>query len=136
MNAIELMVGDFVMQKHSGLILQVSGINPPYITAVGEGGQFHEDTIKPILLTKEILERSGFIYSSGMCYCYADYNYDKNTAEITITHINSEVNNCQIHIEDLNYPGTSPTLHLMECNYVHHLQHILRDCDIDKEITL
>ena len=60
MKAKDLMVGDLVRQKYSNLILKVSVVNPPYIQAEGEGGQFGEDTIEPIPLTEEILEKNGF----------------------------------------------------------------------------
>lgn len=60
MEAKELMTGDIVKQKHSGLILKVSAIVPPYIRAEGEDGQAHEDTVEPIPLAKEMFEQNGF----------------------------------------------------------------------------
>ena len=60
MEAKELMAGDIVKQKNSGLILKVSAIVPPYIRAEGEDGQFHEGTVEPIPLAKEVFEQNGF----------------------------------------------------------------------------
>lgn len=60
MKAEELMIGDWVCQRESGLVLKVSKINPPYIEAEGEGGQFHEDTIEPVELTAELMKLNGF----------------------------------------------------------------------------
>lgn len=61
MKAKELMIGDRIRQNESGLLLQVSNIQPPYITAVGEDGQFHENSIEPIPLNHETLEANGFM---------------------------------------------------------------------------
>lgn len=76
LKADELMVGDYVREKYSGLLLQVSEILPPYIRAKGEDGQFHEDTIEAIRLTREMVESNGWHekYISG--HFEADSNQD------------------------------------------------------------
>lgn len=65
MKATELMIGDWVCQKESGLTLKVSKINPPYIEAEGEEGQFHEDTLRPLRATGDILTANGFTLCEG-----------------------------------------------------------------------
>ena len=65
MKAEELMIGDWVCQRESGLTLKVSKINPPYIEAEGEGGQFHEDTLRPLRATGDILTANGFTLCEG-----------------------------------------------------------------------
>ena len=61
------MIGDWVKQKHSGLLLKVCAIEPPYVRADGEGGQFHEDTIEPISVTEEMLKANGYEERAASC---------------------------------------------------------------------
>lgn len=80
MNAEVLMIGDRIRQKESGLLLQVSEIRPPYIIAVGESGQFHENSIEPIQLTPEILVANGF--ESRELYHFTLYQLGKESFSI------------------------------------------------------
>ena len=80
MNAEVLMIGDRIRQKESGLLLQVSEIRPPYIIAVGEYGQFHENSIEPIQLTPEILVANGF--ESRELYHFTLYQLGKESFSI------------------------------------------------------
>ena len=120
MKTIELMVGDFVRQKYSNLLLEVSNINPPYIQAKGEGGQFEEGTIEPIPLTNEILEKNGFQY------------FHKNYA--------AQAYNSPFQLRHDKWPnedGVSEwSLGLIPIKYVHELQHALRLCGIDIPINV
>lgn len=123
MKATELMIGDWVRQKHSGLLLQVSEIVPPYIRAKGEGGQFEEDTIDPIPLTPEILVGNGFVLVDEKDKFYrweygdeawvnADFKAKEPWACVTNTCYHS-----------------APY-----CPYLHQLQHALLLCGIVKEL--
>ena len=76
MKANELMVGDWVRQKESGLLLQVSEIVPPYIRAKGESGQFEESTIEPVSLTDAILTANDFYHDSSIGWLYEDDEYE------------------------------------------------------------
>ena len=123
MKATELMIGDWVRQKYSGLLLQVSEIVPPYIRAKGEDGQFEESTIEPIPLTPEILVCNGFVlvdekdkmyrwdYGEGV-YVNADFKSEEPWASV--------VNTCYQSIP--------------WCPYLHQLQHALLSCGIVKEL--
>lgn len=137
MNVNELMIGDYIRQKHSNLVLKVSAITPPYVQCEGENGQFHEDTIEPILLSVEILEKNEFAYciSNGCCVGYFDESYSNQTMEVLIFNVKSEYRNNQLHICDANNDNRV-MLHLMACNFVHELQHVFRTCGINKEIKL
>ena len=121
MKASELMIGDMIRQSNSGLLLQVSCIQPPYITAVDEEGQFHEDTIEPIPLTAEILRKNGVPKHSLMgeqChFIYWVWGIDL----------------LAIYDADFSFRIGDAA---RKVKYVHQLQHILRLCGIDKEITL
>ena len=93
------------------------------------------DDIIPIPLTSDILEKNDFLYYSvdDGYYGYFEESYSNQTTEIILFNVNNENRNVQIHI---NYHNDETILHLMECNYVHQLQHILKVCGIKKEIEL
>lgn len=124
MKATELMIDDWVAQKHSGLLLNVSEVRPPYIIADGEDGQFHEDTLEPIPLTEEILLANGFDYERNIGYVYEDDEY-----EVIVDLWN---NNYRI----LHNRDVMMNIQCFSNVFVHELQHALRHCDVDKEITI
>ena len=124
MKATELMIGDRVAQKHSGLLLKVSEVRPPYVIADGEGGQFHEDTLEPILLTSEILEQNGFYHERNIGYVYDDGEY-----EVIVDLWNNSYR--ILHNRDVMM-----NIQCFSNVFVHELQHALRHCDVDKEITI
>lgn len=137
MKAIELMIGDWVAQKHSGLLLKVSEVRPPYIIADGEDGQFHEDTLEPIPLTAELLEQNGFVtkdkpdYWAG--YRSYTYKYSKGSTGLTfrLFHDTGKYEwsgKCEISLNSLPYR--------FRFEYLHVLQHILKICHIDKKIKV
>ena len=137
MKATELMIGDWVAQKHGGLLLKVSEVRPPYILAAGEGGQFHEDTLEPILLTSEILEQNGFVTKDKPDYWagYRSYTYKYSEGSTGLTfrlyHDTGKYKwsgKCEISLNALPY--------WIRFEYLHVLQHILESCGIDKEITI
>ena len=137
MKATELMIGDWVAQKHGGLLLKVSEVRPPYILADGEGGQFHEDTLEPILLTSEILEQNGFVTKDKPDYWagYRSYTYKYSEGSTGLTfrlyHDTGKYKwsgKCEISLNALPY--------WIRFEYLHVLQHILKICGIDKEITI
>lgn len=135
MKAIELMIGDWVAQKHSGLLLKVSEVRPPYIIADGEDGQFHEDTLEPIPLTAELLEQNGFVTKDKPDYWagYRSYTYKEGSTGITFnlfhdTGKHKWSGKCEISLNALPY--------WIRFEYLQELQHILKICGIDKEITI
>ena len=135
MNATELMIGDWVAQKHSGLLLKVSEVRPPYIIADGEDGQFHEDTLEPIPLTAELLEQNGFVTKDKPDYWagYRSYTYKEGSTGLTF-HLYHDTGKykwsgkCEISLNALPY--------WVRFEYLHELQNILKICRIDKEITI
>lgn len=119
LKADELMVGDYVRQKHSGLLLQVSEVVPPYIRAKGMEGQFHEDTIEAIRLTREMIEDNGWHekYISG----YFDADVEQNL-EISMH-----------WFQEYKDGRKTPVWSICSCQYVvmpfwfvHELQHALK----------
>ena len=119
-NTKDLMIGDRVKQKHSGLLLKVCAIEPPYIRAEGEEGQFHEDTIEPIPLTDEILKKNGFQY------------YHKNYASLSCVHpFKLRMN---VWPDENGKGGLWSVGGIINVRYVHELQRALKVCEVDKEI--
>lgn len=139
MKAKELMTGDLVAQKHGGLLLKVSEVRPPYIIADGEDGQFHEDTLEPIPLTPELLERHGFgrVPQPGCSNPY-HWKLEKRDEEgellYRIEAYNTPFRGMFIKI---NNPSDCESISFCkQTEHAHELQHALRLCDIDTEIII
>ena len=128
MKANELMLGDWVVYEGD-----VDYINPIKIegmdVATGmcvttDRDDVGFDGVWPIPLTKEILEKNGFVRETniGMVLNHDDYDiiYDTFEHELRILEYKKM-------ILDIEYFG--------DCS-VHELQHALRLCNIDKEIEL
>ena len=135
MKATGLMIGDWVAQKHGGLLLKVSEVRPPYIIADGEDGQFHEDTLEPIPLTAELLEQNGFVTKDKPDYWagYRSYTYKEGSTGLTfrLFHDTGKYEwsgKCEISLNSLPY--------WIRFEYLHELQNILIIFGIDKEITI
>lgn len=60
----ELCVGDWVKQKGSLLVFQVSAIRDGYVEGKKDDGEFAIDSIDPIPLTNGILKANGFEYET------------------------------------------------------------------------
>jgi hypothetical protein len=131
----DLMIGDWVRNEF-GDAEQVQEIGSGLVM-LAYNDLYQYDDIQPILLTGEILEKNEFAYcnSNGGYYGYFEESYSNQTMEIVLFDVKSEYRNVQIHICKANYPNKI-MLHLMECNYVHQLQHVLKVCGIKKEIVL
>ena len=131
MKAEELMIGDWVRQKFSGLHLRVHSITPPYILAYGEEGRFHEDSIEPIPITPEILEKNGF--ERNETHISTDFDLVMDGVDIFI--IIFDDGDIVVDIEKNIVDGVN-RLHHCEIKYVHQLQQAMRLCGINKEIEL
>lgn len=96
-----------------------------YITASSED-------IEPIPLTPEILEKNGFekdeLIESYNHYCGMDNRVSLND---DFYYINSR-NTWYVHIDSEDYS----TIANCELTYVHELQHLLKLCNIDREIMI
>lgn len=136
MKANELMVGDWVMvndieHTHPLQVAEIfnkcgayyatlywdgmpDNVNPETLTA-------DVDKVLPIPLTQVILEKNGFEYFDS----YATLDTEKYRVIYAFDGFLTIV-------DDDNQRKVS----YLECNYVHHLQHTLRLCGIEKEIEL
>lgn len=145
MKAEEVMLGDWVFCTYPSIkkpvrVEEIRTIGDNELKVIISDDMlrlvFSERYIDPLPLTSEIMEKNGFTYCerTGGYYLYTTISYGNWDAEVVLFNVNSEYRNNQLHIGS---PDDSDTfLHLMECNYVHQLQHALRLCGIEKEITI
>lgn len=131
MKTEELMIGDWVIaegkQTRVTDIDEYDGINRSWIAGCEDGGCVHKEDIKPIRLTKKILEKNSFLevkaieypsYSIGISFLYKD-----------------TIEGLRIFVQ--NTCAGEPTCTIIKtCKYVHELQHVLKLCKIEKEIVL
>jgi hypothetical protein len=142
MKANELMIGDWV---YSSFTLSKLPCKVTYLKLHESGYDSIETTnvigvkdiasLSPIPLTPEILEKNEFIkqdfdgweciHPDDSTFSYTDYrilwriDYDNH-----------------LFIKKYKGSNTSAALQISGINYVHQLQHAIRLCGIDKEITL
>lgn len=131
MNARELMIGDLVKTSNNanwsedlrGLICRVTYIGNYYIasTAIDNPGRNpygNSVSFEPIPLTKEILEKNGFVYNDlPMLQYFEQYGLQLYRGG------NGFRINCGINVS-------------LIIDSVHQLQHALKLCGIEKEIII
>lgn len=145
----DIMVGDYVMAKKEPIRITTPIGNETvlrqltiygYTSDGAKVGPFLETELTPILLTAEILEKSGFklykqdftsrrVYKFG-CFDYIeinDYSEDNryNYFSIGCYKEYEHFGTLQRYIHDV-----------MKIRYVHELQHSMLLCGVDKEIVL
>lgn len=136
MKANELMIGDWVKQKHSGLLLKVCAIEPPYVRADGEDGQFHEDTIEPISVTEEMLEKNGFTKRKDVQWVIEKKRIVGCCGQ-TCGNTNPMVYVIWVDKGYMGIVNYHPEATITKAgSHVHKLQQCIRLCGIDKEIVL
>lgn len=122
MKANELMVGDWVYNRIADINFQVY---PQFFSQWHNKPKQFEATIQPIPLTAEILEKNGFGLI-GEKFVFGEI-------DDALVELNLSINNSyrvKISVADLM------TSHNGWIGYVHELQHALRLCCVEKEITL
>lgn len=137
MKETELMIGDWVLTPE-GKPTQVYQIYNGFVSITEPAPiLYNVECLQPVNLTSEILEKNGFVYrkNSGAFIVYAEESYSNQTVEVTLFNVESEFRNIQLHICESNSPQET-ILHLMDCNYVHELQHVFKVCKIKKDIKL
>lgn len=130
MDAKDLMIGDWVMTEVG--IMRVAQIFKNHIDCnVPTGSKIWKiTTIEPIPLTPEILEKNGFKRVRDklgrVFYSIADDYFDLTIDEITDSIWCIEYDDLEAHF---------PTCRNLVA-HVHELQHVLRLCGVEKEITI
>ena len=144
MKANELMIGDYISVKLSGMLIKVAAVHhkkAAYHAVVNKLFWVRESLLEPIPLTLEILEKNGFekSYSSILT---ADgykklpqYKYKNMTQvqDICRNLITISYSDLEGGVYDIQCGISS---HIYDLKYVHQLQHALRLCGINKNIEL
>lgn len=152
MKANELMIGDWVCLEDENLPIKERYFNIEYIAisagaswanqgtnapiGLGDGESLIPvfiDEISPIPLTPEILKKNGFVNS------YIDVSLNKNSV-YKYNHFytgNSVIVDMESNKLIVKYENDI-WMNLPYCRtiYVHELQHVLKHCDIKKEIII
>ena len=124
MKASDLMIGDYVTVIPSGMIIQVAAVHKrkvAYHACTSKLSWVREGLLRPIPLTREILEKNGMKFRTNVGWFAED---DDGSLEIS-----TKGENVYWTINDWEYS-------ILKLNYVHELQHALKLCRIEKEIVL
>ncbi len=145
MKAEELMIGDWVLmdKNYSEEDPMYTRLDyQPYQIQNGEDIDLScetncigdADVYQPIPLTPEILERNGFIYDSRFPNQWLSYGSSNKKAINKAIYVKL-TNDKEVRDIYLSY---NYDILIIESNvlYVHELQHALKLCGIEKEITL
>lgn len=132
MKASELMVGDLVL--HDGKVIRVDSVHKRkigYHKTKDKLTWLFSGQFEPIFLTPSILEKNGF-EDQGFRH-HDEYNGidDRVVLSNERERMNS-VNEWYVHIDSIYYC----TIASCELTYLHELQHLLKLCNIDKEIVV
>lgn len=134
MKATDLMVGDYISVKPSGMPIKVAAVHHKkvaYHAVINKLTWVRESLLEPILLTPEILEKNGFVLKpDGWLWCKEEGIDDKNYIFIQFRKGCDEV-----RLVELNFVNKVLAKY-EQIHYAHELQHALRLCGIKKEIVL
>ena len=125
MNTKDLMIGDLIF-----VLGEISKIRDIYeYSVLLQDKNFYE--IKPIPLTKEILEKNGVKedFETNGIYWRPDCRKFCIVKELDTWYF-------AFRVLGETVDKSSGYICISECNYVHKLQHILKDLEIEKEIVL
>ena len=127
MKANELMTGDYFRIAQTCKIIKIvavddnSGCVDYFDGDAGGMLTIGVEKIQPIPLTAEILEKNGFIESD----VFVEWKYEDEGLYILWK-----------PFPFLKVETQSVQLNLSGCEYIYELQHVLRLCGIDKQITI
>ena len=131
MEAKELMIGDWVLQDDNlehKRPCRIKGFFDRHIIEVsGETTPLHESHINPIPLTAEILDNSGFKKGHD-----AVENKDTFMSNFCPLFLVKEKGEWWLS----TYDSSPEILNLIRIKYVHELQHFLRLCGMEREISI
>lgn len=148
MKANELMHGDYVRRKKNKEIVRVFEIDGERDVINNEADGYDSerhiriDEIEPIPLTPEILGKNGFKIDEKETSC-RQYIYACDLQEIPQTVLRMSFYGEGVSAKTLFKCWTKSkscygenSLHICNLQYFHELQHALRLCGIDKELTI
>lgn len=119
------MIGDWVLV--SGELSKIREIHEYSVLLRGRNFYYSEDEIKPIPLTKEILEKNSFLQVETI-------EYPAHRVGVSFLYrITPE--GLRIFVQNACVGGPTCTM-IKTCKYVHEVQHMIKMCDITKEIIV
>jgi len=135
----DLMIGDWVMFKYTQHQFKVYSINHDKISNTKDAVPFEiNDAVIPIPLTREILEKNGFeYYNVGHHYgwCIMDEDY-RPALPFSLSKWFAKNDDEFIWGPEVDDNESTYVHEMGRIKYVHELQHLLKDCKIEKEIVL
>ena len=134
MEAKDLMIGDWVRIKITQHNTTVTNIDPNSVyTEVAFPIRY--DEIEPVPLTSEILEKNGFVANKHV-YPYPYYEYTNEEDTLKVGFAFPQGNRTSYKEPWVYIDSERVFIEHLPCTFVHQLQHALRLCGIEKEITL
>ena len=134
MKAKELMIGDWVMAD--GRVVRVAAVHQRKIGYHRRHDKLawaRLDRLEYIPITSEILEKNGWKVKKGFVQ---HGNFGDGPLMLWHTEENKILRNFTHELEISDLSTDKGFRVIIECNYVHELQHALKLCGIEKEIEL
>ena len=136
MKANDLMVGDYISVKPSGIPIKVAAVHHKKVAChavVNKLSWVRESLLEPIPITAEILERNGF-EKYNLRWFIGQHKWTwwfDNTTSVSLWY--RELNDDPK--DGMMVKVDSPLAYIcIRVDYLHQLQHALRLCGIEKEI--
>ena len=133
MKANELMIGDWVLDGN--VYVQVTSITCDGNVETTHNEHSNIELIEPIPLTKEILEKNGFVANKHV-YPYPYYEYINEEDKVKVGFAFPQGNRTSYKEPWVYIDSENVFIEHLPCVFVHQLQQILRFCGIEKEIIL
>lgn len=152
MKATELMIGDWVLINGTPRKIQaVDGVDDEIMAddelyALAEDRYHSEDRVEGVPITPEILEKNGFkiVHGFGYSESYPTYGWGyhkglRNYASVDVTFYDEPIGGVSrlVKMETASKKDDGiNSIHSCDIEFVHELQHALKHCGINKEISL
>lgn len=140
MDCKDLMIGDWVKVEQTTEVVnaKVLGVYKDGVinyevdySGVRATNQIHSDYVSPIELTEEILVKNGFSYKHKEETCSTcSYHHWQLVGEYLA------LDDCQYWRKEKKDDLPRFRIAGIDVNYVHQLQHLLRLCGVEKELTI
>jgi len=127
MKVSNLMIGDYVTVTPSGMLIQVAATHKrkvAYHACTSKLSWVREGLLRPIPLTREILEKNGFV-----TFISSQYTLPNCSAGVILTTLKGMPNATGKWLVAIKKGYTDAKITI---TYVHQLQHALRLCGIEK----
>lgn len=133
---MDLMLGDLVQVNGEAFkVISISYFDIGIFDRKNDFYYEHIDNIKPIPLTPEILEKNGFVANKHV-YPYPYYEYINKEDKLKIGFAFPQGNRTSYKEPWVYIDSERVFVEHLPCIYAHELQHALRLCGVDKEITI